>query len=196
MARRGRARHRARMRRASTHRSGRSVPHLALHLRRHLTLYLAVDSRIDHREEAGQARVRRVSVEHREGGAKLLRERVEVGARHVEHRAVGKRPGVDFIKDGFDVGVAIGIQPRRQRVGEMLGARRVGRRAHHDNQAVKVGELVGVVEVVARGAAVRRDQVVLAGVKFQARFGVKDRSDRERHSAEQHQVGPFDADLR
>ena len=111
--------------------AGRAHPilHLALHLGGHLRSHLAVDSRIDHREEAGEARVGRASAEYRKGGVKLLRERVEIGARHVEHRAVGERPGVDLVKDGLDVGV-IGVEPRGQRVGEMLGARGVGGRAH------------------------------------------------------------------
>ena len=88
---------------------------------------------------------------------------VEVGRRHVEHRAVGEYTGVDLVEDGLDVGV-VGVEPRRQSVGEALGARRVGRRADDDNQSVEVGKFAGVVEIVARGAAVGRDQIVLAGM--------------------------------
>jgi hypothetical protein len=74
----------------------------------------------------------------------------------------------------------IGEQPLAEVVGKHLGAGRVWSGAHHDDQSVEVGELVLVVMVVAAVAAAAGDEVVLPGVKFEARLRVENRCDRER----------------
>ena len=87
-------------------------------------------------------------------------------------------------------------QVRELEASSPLEARREAEALMSDHETVEVREFASVIEIVARGAAVRRYQILLAGVKFEPRSGVEDRGDRKRERAQQDHGWPLDTNLR